>query len=356
MAEHIEVPAQYKPSMSLPLNFPIFYQAVIKERLTLKQYDAVNLLLLGKRYNECVEMQISQSMAANYISGKKKVSKDIITQLLECSPAECKRRLQALGLQNLDQGVYCLKYMLYNGEIQLNEYDRARLLHLVRTDKDFYNFLTEAFMLAIKCPPQDVRPLTDKEKTNLSSYQLSFIIGDIDEALTPEQIAESEKILEGAETDAKDVDTSSLRDGVDIFKPFNVAVHRTRLINLPQDYSIVPKFFYSLTGAEKDYKRDSWIAGIVRPYYEHAYLHAITVEEWCVLAGSSEFSQCIPKDDFSSLCILIEGTEGAMEGFNEDAFHRDSNFNGVEILYRIDECVAESNLRMTWVFLTGETR
>lgn len=68
--------------MQIPLSFPVFYQAVIKQRLTLKQYDAVNLLLLGKRYNDCVEIQISQSMAANYVSGKKKVSKDIITQSL----------------------------------------------------------------------------------------------------------------------------------------------------------------------------------------------------------------------------------------------------------------------------------
>ena len=108
--------------MQIPLSFPVFYQAVIKQQLTLKQYDAVNLLLLGKRYNDCVEIQISQSMAANYVSGKKKVSKDIIAQLLDCPPAECKRRLQALGLQNLDQGVFCLKFMLYNGEIQLNDY------------------------------------------------------------------------------------------------------------------------------------------------------------------------------------------------------------------------------------------
>lgn len=342
--------------MQIPLSFPVFYQAVIKQRLTLKQYDAVNLLLLGKRYNDCVEIQISQSMAANYVSGKKKVSKDIITQLLDCPPAECKRRLQALGLQNLDQGVFCLKFMLYNGEIQLNDYDRARLLHLVRNDKDFYNFLTEAFILAIKCPPQDVRPLTEDERNALHAYQLPFIIGDVDEGLTPEQIAESEKILESTETPAKDENACDLRDGVEIFKPFSTAIHRTRRINLPQDYSFIPDFFYALTSAEKNYKRNNWIADKVRPYYEHAYLHVITIEEWCVLAGASVFNEVMPREEFSSLCVLIEGSAEALAGFSADAFHNSSNFADVEVLYRVDETIDESNLRMSWVFLTGDTR
>lgn len=342
--------------MQIPFSFPVFYQSVIKERLTLKQYDAVNLLLLGKRYSECFEIQISQSMAANYVSGKRKVSKDIIAQLLECTPAECKRRLQALGLQNLDQGVFCLKYMLYNGEIQLNDYDRARLLHLVRNDKDFYNFLAEAFILAIKCPPQDVRPLTEDEKSTLNTYQLSFIVGDVDEGLTPEQIAESEKILDGTEDPARDQNTSSLRNGVNIFKPFSTAVHRTRRINLPQDYSLIPSFFYAFTGVEKNYQRDHWIADKVRPYYEHAYLHVITIEEWCVLAGASNFSEVLPRAEYTYLCVLVEGSSSAFCGFSADAFHNSNDFADIEVLCRIDETIAESNLRMSCVFLTGDIR
>lgn len=342
--------------MHIPLSFPVFYQAVIKQRLTLKQYDAVNLLLLGKRYSECIEMQISQSMAANYVSGKKRISKDIITELVECNPSECKRRLQSLGLQNLDQGVYCLKYMLYNGEIQLNDYDRARLLHLVRNDKDFYNFLTEAFILAIKCPPQEIRPLTEDEKRKLSAYQLSIIIGDVDAGLTPEQIAESEKILGGTDAPSKNQDASHSEKRTDIYRAFNTAIHRTKLISLPQDYNVVPTFFYALTGAEKDYERNRWIADIVRPYYEYVYLHVITVEEWCVLAGADDFNEVMPREEFSSLCVLVEGSEGALTAFSADAFHKNTNFADVEIFYRIDEIMDNSALRMSWVFFTGDTR
>ena len=74
--------------MQIPLSFPVFYQSVIKERLTLKQYDAVNLLLLGKRYSECVEIQISQSMLA----GRERSAR---TSLLSCLNAR---------LQNVNVG------------------------------------------------------------------------------------------------------------------------------------------------------------------------------------------------------------------------------------------------------------
>lgn len=342
--------------MQIPLSFPVFYQSVIKQRLTLKQYDAVNLLLLGKRYSDCVEMQISQSTAANYVSGKKKISKDIITQLLECTPAECKRRLQALGLQNLDQGIFCLKYMLYNGELQINGYDRARLLHLVRNDNDFYNFLTEVFILAVKCPPKDMRPLTDVEETALTAYQDPLIIGDVDADLTPEQIAESEKMLVYAEAPTEDMNAPILRNRADIYKSFSTAIHRTRLITLPQDYSIVLRFFYDLTGETENYTRDCWIADKVRPYYEHAYLHIITIEAWCVLAGAYNFHKVLPSDEHTSLCVLVEGSASAQNVLSADSFQKDDNFTGADILYRLDDSMDNSHLRMSWVFLTGDTR
>lgn len=349
-----KIDPRFTPTMSVPWCFPVFYQSVIKERLTLKQYDAVNLLLLGKRYDECLEMVISQSMAANYVSGKKKVSKDIITALLESPPAELKRRLQALGLQNLDQGVYCLKYLLYSGEVQLSEYDRARLLHMVRVEKDYYSFLMEAFLLAMKCPPQDVRCLTDDEKNKLSAYQISVIIGDIDETLTPDQIAASESVLN--EVRALDTVEANLRNGEDVFKSFNHAVHRTRHLNFPQDFQTIQSFFYDLTGMGKDHERDKFIADTVRPYYESATLHAVVVEEWCVLVGPSMLRDYIPRDEYTTLCILVEGNEEAIIGFQPDSFSNDTDFLGALVHYRCVDLAESANLRITWVFLTGETR
>lgn len=349
-----KIDPRFAPTMSLPWCFPVFYQSVIKERLTLKQYDAVNLLLLGKRYDECIEMAISQSMAANYVSGKKKVNKDIITTLLECPLVELKRRLQALGLQNLDQGVYCLKYLLYSGELQLNEYDRARLLHMVRVDKDFYSFLAEAFLLAIKCPPQDIRALTDDEKRKLNAYQIPVIIGDIDKALTPEQIAASESVLN--EVKVTSADEANHQSEVNVLKSFNLALHRTRLLSFPQDFQFVSSFFYTLTGIDKNHNQDKYIADTVRPYYEKATLHAVTVEEWCVLVGPSMFRDYIPRDEYTTLCILVEGDEESIVGFEPDSFRNDADFLGTFVHYRCTELPESANLRVTWVFLTGETR
>lgn len=343
-------------ALSIPLNFPVFYQCVIKERLTLKQYDAVNLLLLGKRYSDCVEIQISQSMAANYVSGKKKISKDIITQLLECPASELKRRLQALGLQNLDQGAFCMKYLLYSRQVQLNDYDRARLLHLVRNDKDLYNFLTEVFLMAIKCPPQESRPLTKDEQTLILGYQQPFLMGDIDDALTPEQIAESEKILADSQQSAAPDPSLVIRDGKDIFKSFSTAYHRTQLVNLPQEYNVIPKFFYSFTGVKKDYARDNQIADLVRPYYKSATLHVITCEEWSFFMDASCFDDLVPRGDLSTLCILLEGCESILSEQRADSFRKGSGFTDVEVISRVDNTIDENSILASLVFLTGETR
>lgn len=342
--------------MQLPLSFPVFYHTVIKERLSLKQYDAVNILLLGKPFVDCVEYQISQSMAANYVSGKKKINKDYISAFLQLSTSEIKRRLQSLGLQNLDQGVLCLKYMLYKNELIVSESDRSRLLHLVRTDKDQYNFLTEALILAIKCPPQDVLPLTEEERKTISVYQEPMLYGDIDTELSPEQIAESEKHLAHEQKPAKPEIPVVIRNGSDIFKNFDSAIYRTQELTMPDGYEKFRQFFYAFTEAKKDWKLDKELSDFMRPYYERVVIHVITIECLCIFFTPDIFNRYFPQDDFNPLCILVEGEAEDTSFYNADYFHKASPFQNTPVFLRETQIDEKEFIRVSVVLVSGDTR
>lgn len=132
------------------LNFPLFYQELVKQNTPLHQYDAVSILLLGKLRADCSNIVISDQMAAHYVHGKKNIRKEILSLLLQCPLKEIERRIELLGFQDVDavaeHGISLLGSVLFVGEkVKASLYSKYK-------EKGSYSFLAELFLAAIKCP------------------------------------------------------------------------------------------------------------------------------------------------------------------------------------------------------------
>lgn len=155
----------------LPLNFPVFYNCIVKGNTNLKQYDAVSILLLGKPREQCddpTEIMILDPVAANYVSGKKRIRKEILNPLLLCSVKEAKRRLQMLGFQSIEELVPVLKRLL-TVSISLSKEDMDTLLGEYESTGDAYQFVANIFLLSIKCPAKYTFALTKDDKELIQS-------------------------------------------------------------------------------------------------------------------------------------------------------------------------------------------
>lgn len=132
------------------LNFPLFYQELVKQNTPLHQYDAVSILLLGKLRADCSEIVISDQMAAHYVHGKKNIRKEILSLLLQCSSEEIECRIEMLGFQDIEavarQGLAFLESVKSVSE------------NVKRSLQDIYYkdgacpFLSELFLTSVKSP------------------------------------------------------------------------------------------------------------------------------------------------------------------------------------------------------------
>lgn len=143
---------------SLPLNFPVFYQCAVKGNTNLSQYNAVSILLMGKLREECGSDAIGDAEAAGYISGKKRIKKVILTQVTRISKEEARKRIDDLGFQNPLRIANAIRELLAIVDIPLDVQQK------IRDNLDDLDVITDAFIVAIKCPPKNVFPLGLEEK------------------------------------------------------------------------------------------------------------------------------------------------------------------------------------------------
>lgn len=158
----------------LPLNFPVFYHCVVKDHTNLKQYDAVSVLLLGKRREQCDaqrDVVILDPVAANYVSGKKRIRKEILNPLLLCSVKEAERRLKMLGFQSIEDVVPILKRLLAVS-ISLSKDELDALQGDYDATGNAYRFVANVFLLSIKCPAKYVYTLTAEDKELIQACYL----------------------------------------------------------------------------------------------------------------------------------------------------------------------------------------
>jgi hypothetical protein len=161
--------------MEYSLTFSSFYMTLVKKNTSLRQYDAVSVLLLGKLRSECIDNVITDQMATHYVHGTKKISKEILSPLLQCSVDEISKRIRMLSFQDVDavanEGVGFLNRIPSLGEQIKND------LLSIYSSKGSYTFLAEFFLSSLKPPvivdeasPKENHKLKNNAITQLSSF------------------------------------------------------------------------------------------------------------------------------------------------------------------------------------------
>lgn len=150
------------------LNFATFYHSAIKNNTSLPQFNAVSVLLLGNTREKCTEESINDSSVSGYVSGRKPIRKSILTPLLNASHEEVIRRLQMLGIQDIQRMVDALTTLI--SEVSnLSNTAKAPLLELAKKAGAEYNFVAEVFLTAVKCPTASIRCLSSEMIRHLNS-------------------------------------------------------------------------------------------------------------------------------------------------------------------------------------------
>lgn len=178
-----------------PASFPLFFFCAVKDNTVLKQYIAVNVLFRGLAEGDSFE-SISQSAAANYISGRKNVSGTWIRAVLACAHEEIVRRMQILQLRSYTQAVSRLA--TYVREFcPFDESDNLKLIAFSENSSASLDFLADFFVLALKNTSANTRLLTDTEKNVLkaASFDISIkamLHTDADQLLADTALPEQE--------------------------------------------------------------------------------------------------------------------------------------------------------------------
>lgn len=146
----------------LPLNFPVFYNCIVKGNTPLHQYDAVSILLLGKLRGNCDSIYIRDAEATGYISGEKNIKKEILNQVTRISKEEARERIDGLGFQDLAGIANAARELLTIVNIPFN------MRQKIRDTKDDLSVITDTFIAALKCPPKNVFRLGFEEKTRIA--------------------------------------------------------------------------------------------------------------------------------------------------------------------------------------------
>jgi len=115
------------------------------------QYDAVSILLLGKKKGDIELSVITDTVASNYVKGKKPISKPIMDALLQCDEAEIIRRLKLLEFQNVSY-INNVLSSLIDEAFNISEHDKASIKERKNSQDSEFSFIAAVFMAAIRCP------------------------------------------------------------------------------------------------------------------------------------------------------------------------------------------------------------
>jgi len=149
-------------------NFSVFYHAVVKDHSSLNQYDAVNVLLIGKTAEDAQVNAIDNTLCSRYVYGKKPIPKRILKDLYTLELDKVVPRLSVLGIQDISFSVNALRSLFTTYDMGFSEAERSRLLEVLAGD-DAIAALAEIFIAAVRCNPKDIQPLTDEEAQIASS-------------------------------------------------------------------------------------------------------------------------------------------------------------------------------------------
>lgn len=165
----------------LPLNFPVFYHCAVKGKTNLTQYNAVSILLLGRTRSETESdivkmdgsvsnsskrsvLEISDADAANYVSGKKGIKKEVFAEVVDITAEEAEKRLEKLGIQDISSITEALKRLIINLDIKPDICKQLLASH----KEGKLTLAANMFLMAVRYPAKKLVPLSKNDKKLIS--------------------------------------------------------------------------------------------------------------------------------------------------------------------------------------------
>ena len=162
----------------LPFSFPVFYYCAIKPEIPRNQYRTVNMLLRGITMINSLESVgdvpfLDSTPCSAYASGERPIPEaelDVINSLDRC---EIVNRIKNLPMQSYVKSASRL--ITYITEVApLDDTRTSHLLELAKDKEHIEEFLAEAFLISLKCPPNRVKRLKNIEKRALERGDFSM--------------------------------------------------------------------------------------------------------------------------------------------------------------------------------------
>lgn len=178
---------------TLYLNFPVFYQIVVKGNTGFRQSETVNILLLGKPRSERNERELSPSVVSNYVIGRKRLSADLLFAVTSCTDFELERRFRRLGLHNLDTIITVLTNILGRFS-NISSAACTSLLQEAQNKDRPLTFLIHLFRIALTCPANEYRTLTKADLALITSF---FPAGTKKEIPLPQYPSDTQTMPDG---------------------------------------------------------------------------------------------------------------------------------------------------------------
>ena len=146
------------------LNFPTFYNGVVKGHTTHTQYNAVSILLVGQtRPSKNCPEYIDNSAISVYVSGEKPIRANILTNLQTIDQEEAVRRIRLLGFQDAVAIANRCKVLLSKVSGLGPAILRALYEQLENKNQDeeerCFEFLAAVYIKAIQCKRENIVPL-----------------------------------------------------------------------------------------------------------------------------------------------------------------------------------------------------
>ena len=157
------------------LNFPTFYNCVIRKHTSLKQYDSVSILLVGERRSDVKSSSeyLNDKSVSVYASGAQPIRYDILKPLQSLSQEKAVERMKRLGFQDVTLvAESCRIFLLYVHKLSMHVRESLNTCFKDRNrsvEDQCYEFLAAVFLRAVQCKTEYIIPLKQADKEFLMS-------------------------------------------------------------------------------------------------------------------------------------------------------------------------------------------
>lgn len=338
------------------LNFPTFFNSVIKKHTSLKQYDSVSILLVGaqrKEFDSHSTLYLKDKMISVYASGAQNIKYEILNPLQSLSQEEAVQRMKCLGFQDVTLvAESCRILLLHVHELSPHVQDSLIAYFNDRkrsTEDQCYEFLAAVFLRAVQCKPEYIVPLKPADKEFLMALKAPSIESESRLGGSPEDGAENQ----GKELEPKPNFPNTERptsDSVIDVKRFMVATACLALIAiilfsidmLIANYKLKPKYEEGIAAIESgEYQKAIDILSAIEGYKDSSkYIQyaesLIDIDRARVLALEGQYEQATD--------ILLELSNAQDEKIQQTAEQYLQDIQRQECLYmEANKCQTEGD-------------